>query len=62
MNDKLMLSNEQRLLQHYRVLHDGLWEMIDGGRLNCRLHTDYDWIVRMLANISVIIDQNEDEG
>jgi DNA-directed RNA polymerase subunit RPC12/RpoP len=50
-------TEDEPLLQHYRMLHDGLSDMIE----DCRLapdgyvsQADYQWLVRMLENASVI--------
>lgn len=54
-------TEDEPLLQHYRMLHDGLSDMIEDGRLNCRLCTDYEWIVRMLINATAIAAREEEE-
>lgn len=40
----------EALLAHYRRLHDGLSDMIEGGRLTeADIPDDYHWLVEMLA-------------
>jgi hypothetical protein len=45
-----MSDLELDLLEHYRTLHDGLSDMIEGGRLNEKtIPADYQWLVDMLV-------------
>lgn len=38
-------------LDHYHALHDGLLDMIEGGRLGeGDIPDDYQWLVHMLSN------------
>ena len=39
-------------LEHYRKLHDGLSDMIEGGRLTkADIPNDYEWLVRKLERV-----------
>ncbi len=45
-----MSDLELDLLGHYRALHDGLSDMIEGGRLSEKaIPDDYQWLVEMLV-------------
>lgn len=44
-----MSDLETDLLDHYRALHDGLSDMIEGGRMKAIPADDYKWLVEMLV-------------
>ena len=47
-----------KTLQAYARLHDGLSEMVEGGRLTeNELPNDYDWLADSLADLAPQIDQ-----
>lgn len=51
-------TEDEPLLQHYKMLHDGLSVVINRFP-NCLLREDYDWIVRMLENAARIADKED---
>ena len=52
---QLSLFSEEEMrdqLRHYGFLHDGLSDMIEGGRLREEdIPEDYQWLVRMLTTV-----------
>jgi hypothetical protein len=48
------ISPEEQLLAMYQKLHDGLSDMIEGGRLNeSDIPDDYKWLVDSLEAIAI---------
>lgn len=54
----IMMDKELDLLTHYRQLHDGLSDMIEGGRLKeIDIPDDYRWLRIMLAEAAQMDDK-----
>lgn len=52
--------NETQLLQRYTALHDGLSDMIEGGRLTLEMiPDDYDWLLLTLLDANGIANKIE---
>lgn len=49
----LNITEDEPLLQHYQMLHDGLSDMIEDGRITGS-ESDIQWLVRMLVNATTI--------
>ena len=52
-------AEQKRLILAYRELHNGLLDMLEGGRLKeADIPEDYDWLMQQLSRIADI-DQEE---